>query len=91
MLFERIPADDIRLNDVIGEGQVVWAIVKDDTKNEIDFYWGGETASMSRPTHNKTTFHRDDLVNVIRRAPFVIPPCTDESCEYSGIPTHVHP
>lgn len=91
MLIERIPADDIRLNDIIGEGQVVWGIVKDKTKEEIDFWWGEPGSSMIRPDWHKTTFRRDDLVNVIRSKPDEIPPCTDEDCEYSGIPKHVHP
>lgn len=66
-MIQRVRADDIRLDDIIGEGQVVWAIVKDKTKEEIDFWWGERGSSVVRPDWHKTTYHQDDLVNIIRR------------------------
>lgn len=66
-----IPALEIRLGDVLGEGMEVWSIVADYTKETISIQWGPGGVSLMLGTYrdeaHRINYDFDDVVRVMRR------------------------
>lgn len=67
-----IPASELNVGDVLGEGMQIWLIVSEldasSTKLSVTIRWGERTSSFFNPSPRKNTinYKPTDIVRVIR-------------------------
>lgn len=65
-----IPASEIDLGDVLGEGMQIWCIVTNDVNSRVVMWWGTpQTCLMNnacQDAEHRLEFEADEIVRVLR-------------------------